>query len=133
MLIIYADYIEPPLARRWQVTEVLARHVAQLSLLILIDSSLGGLYIVRGTRFHFDEAENVFFPSDEINFSATMWRAEVARDHGVSETAQVKVGVFFAASSGELMRRDVFGRERFARQPVEGSDDGVGDASGHAD
>jgi hypothetical protein len=48
------------------------------------------------------------------------------------EAAEIEVGGFFAAASGELMRRNVFRGKRFAGKPVKRANDGVDDAPGHA-
>src|SRR6185312_291665 len=130
LLIIYAEHIEAPLARRWQVAQVLARHIVKLSLLVGIHGGFGGLYVVRGAGFYFNEAEDVFVPGDEINFAAAVRRAKISRDHDIAEAAEIKVSGLFTGASGALMGRNVFRGESFGGEPVEGADGGVGEAAG---
>jgi hypothetical protein len=69
----------------------------------MIDRSLGGLYIVRGAGLDLDEAEHVFVPTNQVNFSAAAWGAEIARNHYVAETAEVEICVLLAATAGVEM------------------------------
>jgi len=54
---------------------------------------------------NFDEAENIFVPADQVNFSMMPGGAIVARDHYVTASPQIEICVFFPASSNAKMRR----------------------------
>lgn len=85
------------------MTQVIASDRDEIATLIFVNGSFGGLHIVRGAGFYFDKAQYFFVPSNEIDFSAAIWRAKISGDHDVALAAQVEVGVFFAAAAGALV------------------------------
>jgi len=88
--VVHADYIEAPLARRRKAAEIIAGHGGDFSALVAVYSRFAGFYVVCSAGFHFHETENVFIPSDQVDFSAAARRAEISRDHGIAEFAQMK-------------------------------------------
>lgn len=112
------------------MSKVIAGYGDECALLGAIHGSFSGFDVVRGASFDFDKTEHIFLPADQIDFSAMIGRAEIARDHYVSVTAQIKVSGFFAASADAEMIGGFFGRERVGGEPVEGTNRGVGEATG---
>jgi hypothetical protein len=99
-------------------------------LLLAIHGCFGGFHIVSGARLHFDKAQDVFLPSDQIDFTSVMWRTKISGDHHISASTQEKIRIFFAAFAGALVFRMTFSRKRVISQPVESADGGVGEAAG---
>jgi hypothetical protein len=95
-----------------------------------VNGGFAGLYVTGGARLHLDEAENVVFPADQVDFSMAARRAEVARDHGVTQPPQMKVGGLFAAASGAVVWGGFGWREGAGGQPVEEAEDGAGGLAG---
>jgi hypothetical protein len=117
--IVYADHIEPPLARRWKSPKVISHHGGHQTPLVPIDSCFPGLHIARGSRLDFHEAKNIVVPSDQVNLSPGARRAKVSRHHGVAQFPQMKVSRLFPAPPSAMMRRNLLRRQSMLRQPVE--------------
>jgi len=69
-------------------------------------------------------------PADQIDFAASIGRAEIAGDHHVSEPSQTEVGGFFTASAGAQVNWSVVQRQGLRGYPVEKPNCGVIDAAG---
>jgi len=83
-LVIYREHVKPPLARRGYVMQKVVRHQGQISLLRPIHGRFGGLNRVRSSRLHFYKTKNVPLPPDQIQFTAMLRRAVIARNDGVA-------------------------------------------------
>src|SRR5580700_7935644 len=66
------------------------------------DGFFGGakLAVGRGTRFHFDKGDGLTVISHQINFAFHPPINEVSRDHDVSGTAEIPIGVRLATNAG---------------------------------
>src|SRR5260370_39760033 len=85
--------------RDFGMAGILARGTQQAELLLVPDCPVGSAVLVCLAGFHFNEHERIFFPSDEIDFSAAGCHALVtSRDHD-SGTLQVAVRDVFAAAA----------------------------------
>jgi len=128
--VVYADHIETPLARRWEAAQIFPHDSRYLAPLVPVDGRDPGLYVQSGSRLHLHKAEDIVFPSDEIDFSPAARRAVISRHHGVAQLPQMKVRRFFSALAGAMMRGQFLGRQRACGQPVQEPEHGVGGASG---
>src|ERR1041384_5970882 len=99
---------------------------------MLIDRSFSRLYCVRGAGFDFNEAQHIFVPADEVNFSTAPRRSEVAGDDDVAKTAKIEIRVLFTAASSMEMDRPFVGYRQFVVEPIKTADDGVRESAGHA-
>jgi hypothetical protein len=82
---------------------VFTRHPAEFTLLGMVDRGGGGNELALRTRFYFDEAKSVAIPADEIDLAAALGGTKIARNHDVSQCAEVKINVFFSARArGEV-------------------------------
>jgi hypothetical protein len=81
-------------------------------LFVAIYGGFGGLDVARRPGFHFDNAEDVVIPPDQIEVATMIGRAVVPGDDCVASPAKVKVSSFLATSSGKLVRGQVLGRKR---------------------
>ncbi len=104
-VIVYAYYIEAPLARWWQAAQVLARHFRDFPAFVPVHGCLGRLHILRCAGLNFNEAKNIAVPSDQIDFSPRASSAIVAGDHGIPELAEMKVRFLFAPHSNLVIPR----------------------------
>lgn len=57
-----------------------------------------------GSHFNFDECENSALLGEEVEFTLNSWNSEISRDHDVSRTTQVPLGVGFARHAGFARR-----------------------------
>jgi len=130
MLVVYADHIEAPLARRWKPAQIIPRDCGDLPALVPVHRGFSRLHVACAARLHFNEAQNIFFPSDQIDLSAAAGRSEISRDHGISHVSQVEVGGFFAFASHTLVGGSVIGRQSMSCQPVENAEGCMGGSSG---
>ena len=73
----------------------------------MVDGSLGGLHIMGGTGFHFNETKNLTVPADEIDLPATERRTIIAGDHHVALLSEVEVGIFLTPAADLLMQRQL--------------------------
>src|SRR5208282_174404 len=101
--IVYAYNIEPPLARWWQVTQVLARHFRHFPALVPVHRRLRGLHVDRGPSLNLYKTNDIVIPADQVDFSPAARRAKVARHHHVSQLPQMEVSVFLAPRSNLLV------------------------------
>jgi len=69
-IIIHADDIKAPLQILRKRTQIFTRRSRELTPFVAIDSSFGRLHIMRGARLDFNEAKNVFVPSDKVDLAA---------------------------------------------------------------
>jgi hypothetical protein len=104
------------------MTEIIARDGCDLSALVAVDGGLAWLDVACAAGFHFDEAENIFVPADEIDFSAAARGAEISRDDRVADLTQVEVRGLFAAAPGQLVRRRLARRQGEVGEPIERSE-----------
>jgi hypothetical protein len=116
-VIIHADHVESPLARRPEVPEIIAGHQTDLMALVAVDSGLGRLNVMRRPGLDLDEAQRVVLPTDEVNLAIASRGTEVARHHDVPQLAEVEVSVIFARSPGP----QVLGSIGMSREPVSDS------------
>jgi hypothetical protein len=123
MLVVYADHIETPLARRWEAPQVFSDHSCYLLPLMPVHGGFSGLHIARASRLNLDKAKDVFLPTDQINFSPAARRPEVSRYHGVAELPEMEVSRLFAAPTGEVMGSNLLRRQGVLRQPVQNPKD----------
>src|SRR5580692_2878046 len=130
MPIVYADHIESPLARKWKAPQILAHHRGDLAALVTVDCRFAGFYITSGPRLHLDKAENIVFPSDEVDFSPAARRTKISRHHCVAQPAEIKVSRFLAAPASAQVGRAVFCRQSMLRQPIEKAKRGLSRDSG---
>jgi hypothetical protein len=119
MLVVYADYIESPLARMWKAAQVLPCHRRHPATLVPVHSGFPRLHVPGRSRLDFHEAKNIFFPSDQVNLSPASRRPEVPRHHRVAQLPQMKVGGFFSPPPSLMMRSNPLGRQRLLRHPVQ--------------
>lgn len=122
-VIVYAYYIEPPLARWWQVTPVLARHFGDFPALVPVHSCLGRLHVLCCARFNFNKAKYIVVPSDQVDLSATTRRAIVTGDYGVAQLSEMKVSFLFATPSNLLVPRTLMRRQESGRHQIHGTNE----------
>ncbi|HKN34625.1 MAG TPA: hypothetical protein VJX16_15410 [Terriglobales bacterium] len=80
-----------------------------------VDRSLRGFDVTRGTGL-------------DLNSTFSSRRAEVPGNDDVSVLAKMEVDILFAASAGLLVFGSVLKRERASCEPIQGFDDGAGEA-----
>jgi hypothetical protein len=121
--IVYAHNIDSPLAHWWEVTQVLPCHFGYFAAFMPVDSRLWRFYLKRRSCFHFNKAQNILVPSDQVDLSTASRRAVVTCHHGVADFPQMKVGRVLTLPA-DLMA-DGCGRRRqeAPRRPIERSDD----------
>jgi len=78
-----------------------------------IHGCFGGFDVARRASFHFDDAQSIAVPADQVDFPSMLRRAEVAGDDGVTAPAKIEICFFLAspASSqvgGCLLRQEAF-------------------------
>src|SRR6267378_6513023 len=78
--VVYGQHVEAPLARGWHLAQEVARDQPEFALFVAIHGGFGGLYVTRGAGFHLNKTQRVFVPSDQIQFTAMMWRTIIPRD-----------------------------------------------------
>src|SRR5580700_1986181 len=125
MVIVYADHVESPLARKWKAPQILAYHCGDLAALMTVDCSFAGFYVTRGPRLHLDKAENIVFPSDEVDFSPAARRTKISRHHRVTQPAKMKVRRFLAVPASPQVGRAVSCRQSMFRQPIQKAERGL--------
>lgn len=59
--------------------------------------SLSRFYLSGGPGLHFDKAENVSVPSNQVDFAFAAWRLPVTRHNYIPQTTQMKISVLFTA------------------------------------
>jgi len=76
----------------------LASHAREVTAFFKIDGVFGsGLaWFSFGSRFNFDERENSAIVGDEVEFTFDSRHCEISRNHDVTFTTQVPVGVGFS-------------------------------------
>src|SRR3954454_149810 len=121
-VIVYADDIEPPLARWWKPPQILARHLRHLAPLVIIDCRLGGLHVTSGSGLNLHKAKYIAIPTDQVNFSAAAWSPVIARDDHVSQLPQVEIGILFPAHSRAQMSRPLVSWKHTDSKSVEAPD-----------
>jgi len=109
---VHADDVEPPLRRTRNTAQELAGDISDVTFFLLVHRCLGRLDVVGGARLHFDEAQDVAVPANQVNFAVGVRRTVVAGDHDVAESTEIEVGVFFAALTGKEMVRSL-GRPQY--------------------
>src|SRR6202451_2920339 len=120
--VVYAYYIESPLAHWFHMAEILPYHEHDLAAFVAVDGALGRLDSQRSAGLNLIKTEDVGVPADQVNFATELGRAEVSRHHDVAETSQVAAGFLSAPASGALVLRDFIGRKSVEGEPVEGAD-----------
>ena len=129
-MIVYADYVESPLAQRWSLPEIFPRDRGDEPALVLVNGGLPGLYIKRGPGLDFDKAKNVVFPCNQVDLPAAARRAEISGHHGVAQLSEVEVGCFFSALAGELMLGNFLGRKSMLGEPIQKMEQGTSGTAG---
>ncbi len=117
--IIYAHNIEAPLRLRRQMTQIFLCYSIELTAFIAIHSGFGRLHIARRPRLHFDEAQHIPIPADEINLPPPPRRTKISRHHHIAKPPQIEISIFFTATPSPLMLRNFFRLQRVARQPIQ--------------
>ena len=84
-IIIHGDDIKAPLQIVRKMSQVFPSRGRELMPFVAIHGSFCGLNIVGSARLDFNEAKNVFMPSDKVDFAATAGRPEISRNHYVSQ------------------------------------------------
>jgi hypothetical protein len=62
---------------------------------MLIHGSFGGLYVERAPCLNLHKAQDILFPSDQVNLSPATRRPEVSRDHRIAQFPQMEVRRLF--------------------------------------
>jgi len=101
------------------MTQIFLCYSIELTAFIAIHSGLGGLHIVRRPRLHFNEAQHISIPTDEINLPPPPGRTKISRHHHIAKPTQIEISILFAATPSPLMLRNFFRLQRVARQPVQ--------------
>ena len=109
--------------------EIVCRH-SQFSLFVAIHGGFNGLNGARGTGLYFDEAEHLLVPADQIEFSAMMWRTIVPGDDDVAFPSKIEIRLFFAATTGTLVRGHVLRGKSVGSQPIQCAQRDLSDAAG---
>src|SRR5919108_2582425 len=107
------------------MVEILAGDDCKLALLAAIHRGFRRFHISRGARLDFHKTQHIFVPSDQIDLAAPARRAKIACHHDVTQLSQIKVSVFFAATTGALVLWPGCLCHSFIRQPVESLDRGM--------
>jgi hypothetical protein len=128
--IVYAYYVEPPLARRWLAAQVLSCHGSDFAAFVAIYGCFGGLYVARRPGLNLNKTQHIGIPADQVDFSRMPRRAVVAGHNDVTQAAEMETGVVLPATAGALVRRPLVGRQSMPRQPVKAADGGVGETAG---
>ncbi len=105
MRVVYADHIEPPLARWWKPFQVFPCDLRHLTALMPVHRRLRGLHVARGSRLNFNEAQNICLPADQVDLPSATRRPKIARHHRIAQLPQVKVRVFLPTRAGALVPR----------------------------
>ena len=67
--VVYAYYVEPPLARGFQLPQVLSYDDDDLAAFVTVDRRFRRLHSERRSGLDLDEAKYVFIPSDQIDLA----------------------------------------------------------------
>lgn len=128
---IHAEHVDAPGWLGAKVVQVFVGHADQLALLVAVDGKVGGLHIPSSAGLDCDEAENISFLADQVDFASPARRAEISGDDDITESAQVKVGGFFTATAGLLVLWSIFGAAGAGDEPIESLESDFGEAAGH--
>jgi hypothetical protein len=82
------------------MAQVFASHGKEFPTFVAIHGGFGRLHIAGSTGLDLDEAEYVPVPADEVDFAATIGRAEITGNYHVSALLQIEVGGFFSFAAG---------------------------------
>jgi hypothetical protein len=126
LFIIYADNIEAPLARWWKTSEVVSCNGTQFAALGWVDCCFCWLHIMRSSSFHFNEAQHILIPTNEIDLAAPAVRSIVTGHDDIAKLPQMKISVFLASPSGQLMRREIHAPRHATRNAVQQIQHGFG-------
>src|SRR5438045_460372 len=110
---VYGKHIEAPRRRYGKVffgkrIKKISNHRADCAPFLAIYGGGSGFHVTRSAGLHFDEAQNLPVPADQINFPMMPRSAKVARDDDVSASPQIEISFFLAATAGHLMSGKVF-------------------------
>jgi hypothetical protein len=119
MLIVYADHIEAPLARRWTSPQVLPCDGRDQAPLVPVHRRFSRLHIACGPSLNLHKAKNIVFPPDQINLSPAARRPEVPRHHRVTQRPKMEVSRLFSPPPSAMMRSSLLRRQGMLRQPVQ--------------
>jgi hypothetical protein len=117
-LVIYADHIKTPLARSGKTAPILAGDGRDQAALVPVNSRFCRLYVVCGSRLHFDKTQNAIFPPNKIYFSPATRRAKVSSYHGIAKGSEVEVSRLFSLAPNAVMRGSFLWRQGTIREPV---------------
>ena len=112
------------------MAQVFASHGKEFPAFVAIHGGFGRLHIAGSTGLDLDEAEYVPVPADEVDFAASIGRAEITGDHHVSELSQIEVGGFFSFAASAQVIGCLVWSQSLRDDPVEDANDGVSEASG---
>jgi len=99
--------------------EVIAGNADQRPLFVAVYGGLCGFYIVGGAGLYLDEAQDIFFPANQVDFSARIRRAKIPGDHHVPLLSQMEIGVLLTATPNAVALEGLFVSERVLGEPVE--------------
>lgn len=133
LLVIDGDHVKPPCRSLGKLsvrkrTQVVANHHAQVVALLPINGGFGWFDVMRGAGLDLDETENIFVPSDEIDFSMMPRRAVVTGDYHVTFAPEIEVRVFLPPAANEKMDWNIF-YALLTRNPVKYAEHGMSDAA----
>jgi hypothetical protein len=131
--IVYAYYVESPLARGWLAAQVLSGYRRHFAAFMAVDGCLGSLHVARRPRLNFNKTKHICIPADQVDFSRLPRRAVVAGHDHIPLAPQMEAGIVLTAPAGALVRRPLVGRQSMPRQPVKAADGGVGKTAGEQD
>jgi hypothetical protein len=86
---------------------------------MLVHGGFAGLYIERAPRLNLHKAQDILFPSDQVDLTPATRRPEVARDHCVTQFPQMEVRRFFTPTPYAMMLCNFLRRQRSLRRPVQ--------------
>jgi hypothetical protein len=130
-VIVYADHVEPPLARRRHPPQIIAHYLRYLPSLMSIDRSFGRFNVARCTGFHFDKTQHISFPPDHIDFTTVLRRTIIPGNHCVSNVSQEKVSIFLTANADAQVYRHPRRRKDALGAPIQRPDDSTRHNSKH--
>src|SRR5438045_9316525 len=110
---VYGKHIEAPRRGYGKMffgkrIKKIANHRADCPPFLAMYGGGSRFHVTRGARLHFDEAQHLPVPADQINFPMMARGTKVACDDDVSASPQIEISFFLAATSGHLMSGKVF-------------------------
>ncbi len=119
MAIVYAYYIEAPLARRWKAPQVLSYHRGHLAPFVPVHGRFSGLHVARAPRFNLHKTKNILLPADQVNLPSATRRTKISRHHRVAQFPQMEVSRFLALAPHALVSGSIIRGQSVRCQPVQ--------------